>query len=85
MSSSAWKMRSAPDSTDSHVGADGHLGGGRRLVRLGDADEVRNLSGEGLLVLARRVPLDELLGRAVDVDLEIPADETAVVLARAPL
>src|SRR5215470_10337442 len=64
------------------VRADGHLGGRGRLVRLGDAHEVRNLSGEGLLVPAGRVPLDELLGRAVDVDLEVAADQTAVLLAR---
>src|SRR5262249_7139764 len=64
-----------------HVRADGHLRRGGRLVWLGDAHAVRDPPRERLLVAPGRVRLDELLGGAIDVDLEVAADETPVLLA----
>src|SRR5260370_38811512 len=59
-----------------------HLRTGGWLVRLGDPHEVWNLTGQGLLVLPGVVALDQLLGGAIDIDLDISGDQPAVFFSR---
>src|SRR5918997_7055853 len=64
------------------VGLEDEVGGGGRLVGVGDAGELLDLPGESLLVEALDVPLGANLERGIDEDLDEVDDPAPHLIAR---
>src|ERR671915_2134864 len=64
------------------VGLEREVGGGGRLVGVGDTRKLLDLPGEGLLVETLHVPLGAHLERGIDEDLDEVDDPAPHLVAR---